>query len=86
MSDPHHVPDTGGQAPIPSGFGGNNTCESLGLALWALEDNCPWGCVGSDDITNAFNSVGPQAVLEGVARLAPYLLPWTSLSLGVPSP
>ena len=38
------------------------------------------------DITNAFNSVERQAVLEGVARFAPHLLPWVSLSLGVPSP
>ena len=38
------------------------------------------------DITNAYNGGERQAVLEGVARFAPHLLPWVSLSLGVPSP
>ena len=66
-----------------------NTCESLGISPQTLVDNCPlregW-VLANVDITNASNSVESQAVLEGVARFAPHLLPWVSLSLGVPSP
>ena len=75
--------------PCQLGFGGKNACESMGISLQALVDNCPLGnswVLASVDITNAFNSVKRQAVLEGVARLVPHLLPWASLSLGAPSP
>ena len=74
---------------MSGGVRGENTCESLGISLKALVDNARdsggW-VLATVDITNAFNSVERQAVLEGVSRFVPHLLPWVSLSLGVPSP
>ena len=89
MSDRLTVNTLAALRPSQVGFGGKNTCESLGISLQALVDNCPLGdtwILATGDITNAFNTVERQAVLEGVARLAPHLLPWASRSLGVPSP
>ena len=60
MQDPLTSQTLAALRPCQVGFGGGNTCESLGISLQALVDNAResggW-VLATVDITNAFNSV-----------------------------
>ena len=75
--------------PRQVGQGKPGACELLGRSLQqCLESEslpADWGSL-QVDLSNAFNSVDRTAVLAGVKKWAPHLLPWAILSLQQPAP
>lgn len=74
--------------PHQLGCGFPSACELVGRSLQQTLEGAPlpddWGILQLD-LANAFNSVSRDAVLRGVAKWTPHLLPWAILSLGAPA-
>ena len=70
--------------PIQNAFGGKSACEKIAISVQAIVNELPetgnWAVL-QVDISNAFNSIQRQAILQGIQKYAPHLLPWGIQSL-----